>query len=134
MFIVLGNRRIAPSKSVISWKPVALGAPIGTEVRGSGNWGTPCWRMHRAILTSLASVWAEGCVLEPGPGGPPPRNFRHLAWAALNAGAAALAPAGMAKSAPLPGFGSGKSGTPLARIHLAKASGLEVVAPPGAGT
>jgi len=64
MLIVLGNSRIAPSKLVICWKPLGLD---GIEVRGSGNWGTPCWRMHCAILTSFAIVWAEGPVFESGP-------------------------------------------------------------------
>ena len=80
--------------------------------------------MHRAILSSFASVSADGCVREPGPGAPlPRRSFWHFACAVLNAGAAGLVAAGMAKSAPPPALGSGKLGTPLARMHLANASG-----------
>ena len=119
--IVVGNSRIAPSKLLISWMPVGL---AGTEVLGSGNWGTRCWRMHTAILSSFVSVCAEG-------GGPESglplsgRSFWHFALAALNAGAAGLAPAGISKSCPPPSGGSGKLGTPLARMHLANASAPE---------
>ena len=111
---------MTPSKSVISSIPATL---VGTEVLGSGNWEIPCWRMHCAILTSLARVCAEGCVVEPGPGGPPPgRSFWHFARAALNAGDEGLIPAPTGKRNPPPGFGSGKLGTPLERMHLANAS------------
>jgi hypothetical protein len=47
----------------------------GTVVLGAGNWGTPCARMQTAILRSIAIVCAEGCVVEPGPGKPPPMNL-----------------------------------------------------------
>ncbi len=123
--IVLGNRRIAPSKSLISLMPAGWD---GTVVLGSGNWGTPCWRMHCAILTSFAIVCAEGCVVEPGTGRPPPMSFWHFSCAALNAGDEGLIPA-RENSPPRPGFGSGKLGTPLARMHLANASGPDPAAP-----
>jgi hypothetical protein len=125
--IVLGNRRTAPSKSVISWMPAGLD---GTVVLGSGNCGTPCWRMHWAILSSFASVCAEGCVVEPGlAGNPPVMSFWHFACATLNAGAAGLFPTGMGNRAPPPGLGSGKLVTPFARMHLANASGPEPLSP-----
>ena len=58
----------------------------------------------------------------------PARSFWHFACAALNAGAAGLLPAGMGNRAPPPALGSGKLGTPLARMHLANASGPEPLA------
>src|SRR4029077_2862530 len=96
--------------------------PDGKVVVGSGNSKMPCWRMQRAILRSLASVCSEGCVVEPGPGSPPPgRSLPHFACAALNVGeemTSALAP----KANPPSGLGSGKLDTPLARMHRANAS------------
>ena len=53
-------------------------------------------------------------------------SFWHFARAAVNAGAAKLTPAGMAKSAPPPGCGSGKLGTPLARMQFAYATAPEL--------
>ena len=82
-----GNSRIAPSKSVIS--PDTGGGRVGRDGGpGVGELGDRrAARMHRAILSSFASVCAEGCVVEPGPRGPPPgRSFWHFACAALNAG------------------------------------------------
>jgi hypothetical protein len=118
---VLGNTRIAPSKSVITLPPCPMGLD-GTEVLGSGNWEIPCWCMHSAILSSFASVCADGCVVEPGPGGPPPGiNFPHFACAALNAGDETV-PALAWKAKPPPAVGSGKLGTPFERMHLANAS------------
>ena len=94
--------------------------PCGTEVLGSGNCGTPCWRMHTAIFRSCAIVCADGGG--PGLSGPPPgMNLRHFACAALNAGDEMI-PARAWNSKPPPGFGSGKLETPLARMHLANAS------------
>ena len=89
--------------------------------------------MQTAILRSLASVCAEGCVVEPGPGGPEPSSFMHFAWAALNAGDAGSTPGLAWKRSPRPGLGSGKLGTPLARMHRANASPGEEAEPPGAG-
>jgi hypothetical protein len=120
--IVDGNRRIAPSKSDISWIPAE--GWDGTEVWGSGNCGTLCPRMHRAIWSSFAVVCAEGCVLEPGKGRSGPMSFWHFVCAAVNAGAEVSTPARL-KSRPRSGFGSGKLGTPLARMHSANASGPE---------
>jgi hypothetical protein len=78
--------------------------------------------MHRAILRNFASVCGEGFVVEPGPGGPPPgMSLWHFACAALNAGDV-MSPALAWKRKPPPAFGSGKLGTPLARMHLAKAT------------
>ena len=57
-------------------------------------------------------------------------NFWHFACAALNTGDVGLIPATVWNLAPPPGCGSGKLGTPFARIHLAKASGPD---PPRAG-
>jgi hypothetical protein len=44
---------------------------------------------------------------------------RHFACAALNAGDEGFIPALAWKRKPPPAFGSGKLGTPLARMHLA---------------
>lgn len=78
--------------------------------------------MHSAIFSSFASVWADGCVCVPGPGGPPAgRSLWHLSWAALNAGADGSTPLVLNVNPP-PTFGSGKLGTPFARIHLENAT------------
>jgi hypothetical protein len=121
MLMLAGNNRIPPSKLLIS--PTPAGGLAGTEVRGSGNWGTPCPRMHTAILRNFSSVCADGLVDDPGPDGPPPMSFRHFACAAWNAGADVSTPV-VLKSGPW-AFGSGKLGTPLARMHSANASGPE---------
>jgi hypothetical protein len=67
-----------------------------------------------------ASHRAEGCVVVPGPGGPPAgMSLRHFACAALKAddeGSIPL-PIGIWKSPPVPG--SGKLGTPSDRMHSA---------------
>jgi hypothetical protein len=76
--------------------------------------------MHRAILRNLASVCGEGFVVEGGP--PLGRSLWHFACAALNAGDEGSTPASVWKRKPPPALGSGKLGTPLARMHLAKAS------------
>jgi hypothetical protein len=89
--------------------------------------------MQSAILSSFASVSAEGWVFEPGPGGPPAISFWHFARAALTAGAEGLIPFAL-KTKPPPGCGSGKFGTPLARMHLANASAADVGSLGAAGT
>ena len=53
------------------------------------------------------------------------RSFWHFACAALNAGAAGLVPGGTEKATPPPRGGSGKLGTPLARMQFANASAAE---------
>ena len=74
------------------------------------------------ILRSFAIVCAEGAG--PEPGGPlPGMSFWHFAVAARNAGAAGLFPTGT-RTTPLSGVGSGKVGTPLARMHLANSSAI----------
>ena len=89
----------------------------------------PCARMHAAILTSFAIVCAEGWVVEPGPGGPPAGNsFLHFACALLNAGDPIFPPP-TGNSKPPPGFGSGKLGTPLDRMHSENASADGAPAP-----
>jgi hypothetical protein len=75
--------------------------------------------MHRETFSIRAIVCAEGCVVEPAPGRPPGRSFWHFACAALNAGDEGFIPA-PTWNPPL-GFGSGKLGTPLERMHAAKA-------------
>ena len=95
-------------------EPNGLG---GAEVRGSGKSETPCWRMHRAMLRNLASVCGEGGGPEPGPAG---MSLRHFACAALNAGDLGSIQRARTGKPPL-AFGSGKLGTPLERMHLAKA-------------
>src|ERR1700722_10790636 len=78
--------------------------------------------MHRAMFRNLASVCREGLVDEPGPGGPPPgMSFWHFACAALNRDDERSIPALAWKRKPPSAFGSGKLGTPLERMHLAKA-------------
>src|SRR6516164_5877088 len=89
--------------------------------------------MQSAILSSFASVSAEGWVFEPGPGGPPAISFWHFARAALTAGAGGLIPFAL-KTKPPPGRGSGKFGTPLARMHLANASAAEGASAGAVGT
>ena len=91
---------------------------------GSGNSEIPCARMHTATLSTSTSACSENA-------GPAPlwgRSFWHFACAALNAGAEGLIPA-VEKIVPPPGCGSEKLGTPLARMHLANASGDGVVEP-----
>src|SRR5581483_3141780 len=96
--------------------------------------------MHCATFSSLASVCAVGWVWVPGSGGPlPASSFEHFTCASLNAGDERSTPFALNRKPP-PGEGSGKLGTPLARMHLenasavwlvfAGASGGEVVAPP----
>jgi len=80
----------------------------------------PCWRMHRAILTSFAIVCAVAGA--PEPGRPPPRSLVHFARAASNAGDdGSIAPPTW-KVAPSEEPGSGKLVTPFERMHLANAS------------
>jgi len=115
--IVAGNTRITPSMMLITPPPAGKG---GTVVLGSGNAEMPCRRMHCATFTICASACAEGWVVEPGPGGPPPgRSFRHFACAVLNGGDEGSIPVPTWKRKPPPAFGSGKLGTPLARMHSA---------------
>jgi hypothetical protein len=81
---------MAPSRSAISLIPA--GGLDGIEVVGSGNPEMPCLRMHCEIFSQRASVCADG---GSEPGWPPPgRSLWHFACAALNRGAAGLAPAG----------------------------------------
>ena len=78
--------------------------------------------MHRAIRTSFVSVCDEGCVVVPGPGRPPPgSSARHFACAAWNAGDERFSPA-PTEEPPRRAAGSGKLGTPLARMHFENAS------------
>jgi hypothetical protein len=91
--------------------------------RGSGNWATPCSRMHSAILSSRAIVCAEGGG--PGVSGPPPgMNFWHFSCAALNAGDELREGLARKLKSP-PGFGSGKLGTPWERMQFANASAMD---------
>ena len=118
---VAWKMRITPSISEIVPPGLPAGKGFdGTEVLGSGKSEMPCRRMHCATLSICASACAEGCVVVPGPGGPPPgSSFWHVARAALNAGDDGLSPAPAWKRKPPPAFGSGKLGTPLMRMHWA---------------
>jgi hypothetical protein len=93
---VLGNRRIAPSKSVISRIPGGRGE--GTEVLGSGNADAPYSRMHCAILTSFAIVFEDGGEPEFGVSSTG-RSRWHFDSAARKAGASGLEPVGTEKTA-----------------------------------
>jgi hypothetical protein len=74
--------------------------------------------MHWATFTMCASHCAEGCVVEPG-AGPSGRSFWHFARAAWNAGDEGSTPVPAWKTKPPPALGSGKLGTPFARMHRA---------------
>ena len=114
---VAGNRRIAPSKSLISWYSRAdVGRPRGS---GVGELGDAVLAHAHGDLAQLRQRLRGG--RGPPAGDPPPgRSFWHFACAAWNAGDEGLIAAGMRK--PPPGLGSGKLGTPLERMHLANAS------------
>jgi hypothetical protein len=124
--IVLGKTRITPSISLIT--PTKPARSDGTEILGSGKSEIPCRRMHWATLSIFASELAEGGGPEPGPAG---RNFWHFACAASNAGDERSVPAGSRK--PPLALGSGKSGTPLERMHCANSNSCEAISPGSAG-
>jgi|SRR5579884_79357 len=88
--------------------------------------------MHSATFTMCASHFGEGCVLEPSAG--PGMNLRHFACAACTAAEDGSIPVPGENWKPPPGLGSGKSGTPLARMQRANfsASGSDCASPAAA--
>jgi hypothetical protein len=85
----------------------------GGELVGSGKFGTPCPRMHLARVRNC-SFRLSASLLDPLLPGP---SLAHACWADLNAGDWVSMSLGM-KSPPV-ALGSGKLGTPLARMHWA---------------
>jgi hypothetical protein len=88
--------------------------------------------MHCATPRSCTSAFASSCgeKLDPPEPGGWGANSWHLARAAWTAGAAGLIPA-VLNVKPPPGLGSGKLGTPCARMQLAnaRASGAPALGP-----
>ena len=80
--------------------------------------------MHSEILSAASFACAEG-----GPvGGPPPgRRCLHLDCAAWNAGEPGLIPEPDEMWIPPPPVGSGKFGTPSARMHAENLTNAAVV-------
>jgi hypothetical protein len=110
--------------------------PPGPPVTcGSGKLGTPCERMHWAILSAFARI----AVMPPGGPLPPCGSFELQACDAdWNAGALTGTPltvivwpeparceAWICTPPPLLAVGSGKLGTPCERIQLANAIPLD---------
>ena len=82
---------------------------------GSGKFGCPWERMHRAKANALRSSLSDMCVEGPPFG----RYFLHTCWADRNAGDRGLSPVIWR---PPPEPGSGKLERPCARMHRANAS------------
>jgi len=109
---------------------MAIPPPAGNV--GSGKFGTPCLRMHRAL-----AIAAWRCAAETGGGGPPPpgSSFLHAFSAAWNAGPLKVMPSTVSASLPGvlltpwkpsppgPALGSGKFETPWVRMHFDSANG-----------
>lgn len=89
------------------WKSTPAPPPPGPKV-GSGNLGTPCWRMQRAL-----AIMPACCAAEIGGGGllPPGFSLAHELCADWNAGDCWLIPE-VRRGKPPSGLGSGKFGTP----------------------
>jgi signal transduction histidine kinase len=88
----------------------------GGEVVGSAKLGTPCERMQRAS----ASSWSFPLSDDPDWPSGGCASFAQACWAALSAGDCGLMSLGMAS--PACAVGSGKLGTPCARMHRAYSS------------
>jgi hypothetical protein len=112
--------------------------PGPVPIVGSGKFDTPCARMQLDIASASARILAL-CAAD----GTPPfgMNLRHVCIADWNAGALTATPSTLSDAPdparwldwiakpPLPLLpGSGKLGTPLARMHFANAIGEFVVA------
>ena len=93
--------------------------PAEKDASGSGKWGSPWLRMHLA-KASAAANWAFVGLRGPGP--PPGRSLPHFLCAAWKAGDCGFNPEPGLISIPPPALGSGKFGTPLARMHPANFS------------
>src|SRR5579862_4376730 len=95
--------------------PPPLGGTDGGLEVGSGKLVTPWARMHSA---SLSSSCLRASDPRPPRGPPPGRSLKHTRWAAWNAGDAGLTPEpAWIWMPPPPEPGSGKFGTPCARMH-----------------
>jgi hypothetical protein len=104
-------------------RPNAIAKPAGFaggELTGSGKPGRPCARMHRERSSIVSFCCPVAAARSPGPPGISDRQAR---WAVWNAGAAGLMSFGIWSPPPLPG--SGKLGTPFARMHAAYLIPLE---------
>lgn len=80
---------------------------------GSGKFGKPCWRIHRA-LTNIS------CTCSPvicGGAEPPGCSFAHAVWAETNAGDGVSSAPSPRMLNPPPGEGSGKFEIPCERIQ-----------------
>ena len=111
--IVFGIASTTPPRSSIALYP--FGFEGGVSV-GSGKPVTPWRRMHSEILSVASFTCADGGPL----GGPPPGSrWVHFACAAWKAGEAGLIPEARPMRMPPPPLGSGKFGTPFARMHSA---------------
>jgi hypothetical protein len=107
------------------YKPCPRPRPPGTgpEPRvGSGMPGTPCVRTHLANL-SAARNWVS---VDRTPPLPPGASRAHARLADLNAGV----PVSATLVEPPPPFGSGKLGTPCARMQSANSTAGEGVPEP----
>jgi hypothetical protein len=98
----------------------------GGELVGSAKLGTPWERMHLATASSCDLRLADACWPPL-----PPAKPAHACWAALNAGDSALIVFGIVS--PPAALGSGKFGTPCARMHSASLSSGPPLAPAGLG-
>lgn len=96
--------------------------PGGESERvGSGKLEKPCARMHLANPSAARNWLSVACT----PGAPPGASFAHARRADLNDGDCGLIPAPARLIPPAPAFGSGKLGTPWARMQFANATGCE---------
>jgi len=99
--------------------------PGGASTRvGSGKLANPCLRMHSANL-SASRNWLSVALTPPA--APPGASRAHALRADLNAGACGLIPVPARLSPPPPSLGSGKVGTPLARMQSANFSPREAL-------
>lgn len=100
--------------------PMMRIGPGGESTRvGSGNLANPCARMHLANL-SAARNWLSVALTPPD--APPGASRAHAPRSDLNAGDRGLIPVPARLSPPPPPLGSGKVGTPFARMQSANFS------------
>src|SRR6202034_3532113 len=88
---------------------------------GSGRFGTPCARMHATSFSTSPCSLVLSCPPAPEPGPPPGSSLRHACWADLKCGLPVMPDVTLTFTlTELPvaeTCGSGKSGTPCARIQ-----------------